>query len=174
MTGVQTCALPILILLLGALYLAFARLQQTRGTASGRARGANRVAGQPAFRGKADGATISAIEDPITGAAVMMAAVANLREPLDAAAATVIKDELREVTGADPTEAFEYAAWAIEHVPDPDNVSMRLTRMWNNALTPGERQQLVDMVTRVACMKGEPTPIQADAIVKLKARLDLR
>ena len=125
-------------------------------------------------RGRADGAAISAIEDPVTGAAVMMAAVANLREPLDAAALTVIKDELREVIGGDPSAACDYAAWAVESGPDPDNVSMRLSRMWNDKLTTPERQQLVEMVTRVAGMKGEPTPIQTDAIARLKARLDLK
>jgi hypothetical protein len=166
-----------LVLLLGALYLAFARLNQTRGAGDRFGRGVGRnqdVLMRRAGRGNADGAAISAIEDPLTGAAVMMAAVANSREPLDAAAATVIKDELREVTGSDPRDAFEFAAWAIQYVPDPDNVSMRLTRMWNNTLTTAERQQLVDMVTRVACMKGDPTAIQADAIAKLKTRLDLK
>lgn len=121
----------------------------------------------------ADGAAIASIEDPLTGAAAMMAAIARAREPIDAATATVIKDELREAAGGDPTQAFENAVWALGSASDPDNVSLRLAHMWNGKLAPPERQQLLDMVTRVACMRGEPTSIQADAIGRLKARLDL-
>ena len=119
------------------------------------------------------GAAVLAVDDPVTGAAIIMAAIANLREPLDAATRTVIKDELREATGADPEAAMEYAGWAIAQAPDPDNISMRLSAMWKKNLNEAERRQLADMVLRVASMRGEPTPEQADAIELLRSRLEI-
>lgn len=165
----------ILALLGAGLYL-YSRLKDAGQAAGEIVDGAQRLNGarnRAQFRKKAEGSVIAGIDDPITGAAVMMAAVANAREPIDAATATVIKEELREATGSDPAEAYEFAVWAIGQSPDPDNVSLRLTRMWNTRLTPAERQQLVDMVTRVAAIKGEPTAAQNGAIIRLKSRLDL-
>ena len=162
--------------LIGAALFLYARLTDAGRAAGEPADGAQRAAGaliRAKFRKKVEGSVIAAIDDPILGAAVMMAAVANAREPIDAATATVIKEELRETTGADPSETYEFAIWAIAQAPDPDNISLRLTRMWNNRLSPVERQQLVDMVTRVAAMKGEPTSVQAGSIKTLTARLDL-
>ncbi len=165
-----------IIALIGAGLYLYARLKDVGQGAGEIADGAQRAtsAGNRAgFRKKVEGSPIASIDDPVTGAAVMMAAVANAREPIDAATRTVILDELRETIGADPTEAVEFAIRAVALAPDPDNVSLRLTRMWNSRLTPPERQQLVEMVSRVAAMKGEPTEVQTGAIQRLKARLDL-
>lgn len=166
----------VLLILLGVGFFWYSRFKQaSRGSGEGidDAQSLHNAWKRKKFPGKIEGSAISAIDDPVTGAAVMMAAVANAREPIDAATATVVKDELREATGFDPTEAFEFAVWAIQQTPDPDNISLRLTRMWNGKLDMVERRQLLDMVTRVACMKGEPTSVQADAIRRLKTRLDL-
>lgn len=167
--------LLVIIALVGAGLYLYMRLKDA-GQGAGEAGGAQRDNGAwtPTRLSKPrKGSIIADIDDPLLGAAVMMADVANAREEIDAATATVIKEELRETTGADPTQALEFAIQAIKDAPDPDNVSLRLSRMWNNRLDSAERQQLIDMVTRVATMKGEPTLEQIGAIQRLRSRLDL-
>ncbi len=132
------------------------------------------------FKGGANGAdaasetsSLGSIENPILGAAVMIAAIANVREPIDAATATVIGEEIRETTGVEAHDIVDFAVRAVARAPDPDNISLRLSLMWNQKLDLRERQQLVDMALRVATIKGSPTDMQMNAIERLKARLDL-
>lgn len=128
---------------------------------------------RPRSGARSEGSVIAAIDDPVTGAAVLMVAIANARAPVDDVTRTVIEEELRETTGVNPRDVVNFAIQAVNNSPDPDNASLRLTRMLNTSLTAVERQQLLDMITRVANIQGRPTEVQAGAITRLKTRLDL-
>ena len=164
-------ALIAIAALIAAIFFVYARMKGAgQWPAAGRARGAPL---RPRFGAKTEGSVIAAIDDPVAGAAVLMAAIANARAPVDDVTRTVIEEELRETTGLDPREVVDFAIQAVNQSPDPDNASLRLTRMLNTNLTSVERQQLLDMVTRVANVQGKPTDVQAGAITRLKTRLDL-
>ncbi len=117
---------------------------------------------------------ISAIDDPIAGAAVMMIAICHERGPLKPESEAAIAKELRDTIGvADPTEPVTFAKWAAEHVTDANDVSRKLARLWIDRLGLDERRDLLGMVSRVAAAEGAPTPSQRVVIQKLRERLAL-
>ncbi len=126
------------------------------------------------FRKKAEGSVITAIDDPITGAAVMMVSVCLERGPMTAATEEAIQSEMRDVMGlAKPLETFTFAKWAADQVMDANDVSRKLAKLWIDRLGVEERFDLVEMVGRVAAIEGEILPQQRIAIQKLKERLAL-
>ena len=81
-----------IVLLIGAGLFLYARLKgvgQTSEDLQGSASG-HKPGGGPRPYSQEMRSVIASIDDPIVGAAVMMAAIANAREPVDAATATVI------------------------------------------------------------------------------------
>ncbi|HMB46833.1 MAG TPA: hypothetical protein VKN63_01010 [Afifellaceae bacterium] len=136
---------------------------------AGRARGAYR---RNQFRKKADAATINAIDDPRTAAVVMAVAVASSEGDMTAEQDDVLKDMMTGMLGIkDPVEDLTFAKWAVREVNDPNNISMRLHRLWTSSLDMQERQQLVDMVADVAAAGGELSNVQREAIERLRTRL---
>jgi uncharacterized tellurite resistance protein B-like protein len=137
--------------------------------AAGRARGAYR---RNQFRKKADAATINAIDDPRTAAVVMAVAVASadgdMTPEQDAALNEAMTDILRV---SDPVEEMTFAKWAVREISDPNNISMRLSRLWMSSLDTQERQELVDLVRTVAGADGGLSDIQREAIDRLRTRL---
>jgi uncharacterized tellurite resistance protein B-like protein len=137
--------------------------------AAGRARGAYR---RNQFRKKADAATISAIDDPRSAAVVMAVAVASadgdMTPEQDAALNEAMTTILRV---SDPVEEMTFAKWAVREVSDPNNISMRLGRLWTSSLNMQERQELVDMVRAVASADGALSEVQREAIDRLRTRL---
>ena len=139
--------------------------------AAGRARGAYR---RNQFRKKADASTISAIDDPRTAAVVMAVAVANCEGEMTPQQDAALKQAMSDVLGiGDPDEELTFAKWAVREVSDPNNISMRLSRVWTGSLNMGERRQLVDMISHVAGIRGALSHVQAEAIERLRTRLDL-
>jgi uncharacterized tellurite resistance protein B-like protein len=137
--------------------------------AAGRAHGAYR---RNQFRKKADAATISAIDDPRTAAVVMAVAVASSEGDMTAEQDAALNAAMSGVLNvSDPVEEMTFAKWAVREVSDPNNISMRLGRLWTSSLNTDERQQLVDMVRDVAGAGGDLTPLQHEAIERLKTRL---
>lgn len=137
--------------------------------AAGRARGAYR---RKQFRNKADAATINAIDDPRTAAVVMAVAVASCDGDMTAEQDAVLNDAMTNVLSVrNPVEEMTFAKWAVREVSDPNNISMRLSRLWTSSLDMRERQELVDLVRRVASAGGDLSPVQNEAVERLKARL---
>ena len=137
--------------------------------AAGRARGAYR---RNQFRKKADAATISAIDDPRTAAVVMAVAVASSEGDMTAEQDEALTDAMTNMLNvSDPVEEMTFAKWAVREVSDPNNISMRLHRLWTSSLDMQERQELVDMVRRVAGAGGELSNVQIEAVDRLKTRL---
>ena len=138
---------------------------------AGRVRGAYR---RNQFRKKADASTISAIDDPRTAAVVMAVAIAGYESSMTREQDTALTDAMCDVLGIDePEEELTFAKWVVREVSDPNNVSMRLQRLWTNALNRQERQEFVQMVRAVAGAGGEISPLQSEAIDRLRARLDI-
>jgi predicted negative regulator of RcsB-dependent stress response len=124
------------------------------------------------FRDKANMSALTAIKDPVTGAGVMMAAVALARGAIEPAAEQAICAELTRVMGDKaPDETFIYAKWAADQTGDPNLVSLRLAPLWKERLTDDERRDLLAMVTRIAALDGGPDDMQREAISLLKRRL---
>jgi hypothetical protein len=126
------------------------------------------------FRKKAEGSVITAIDDPVTGAAVMMVSACLERGPLMPATDAAIQEEMRTVMGvSDPTEPFTYAKWAAERVSDANDVSRKLAKLWMEKLDPDERNDLLAMVSRVMRVEGEHTQQQRVVLQRLRERLGL-
>ena len=136
---------------------------------AGRARGAYK---RNQFRKKADASVIDAIDDPRTAAVVMAVAVGEAEGPLSARQEAALLAAMVSVLGVDkPEEELTFAKWAAAHVIDPNNVSLRFTRLWTGALAMDERNDLVDLVHAVAAADGAPSVIQEEAIQRLRTRL---
>lgn len=137
--------------------------------AAGRARGAYR---RNQFRKKADAATINAINDPRTAAVVMAVAVASADGDMTPGQDAALKEAMAKILRvSDPVEEMTFAKWAVREVADPNNISMRLSRLWTSSLTMQERQELVDMVRAVASADGGLSEIQREAVDRLRTRL---
>ncbi len=137
--------------------------------AAGKARGAYR---RNQFRKKADASTINAIDDPRLAAVVMAVAVASCEGDMSAEQDAVLREAMTDILGIDePVEDLTFAKWAVRENTDPNNISMRLSRLWTGSLDMSERLQFVDMVTRVAQAGGEVSHVQTEAIGRLKTRL---
>ncbi len=126
------------------------------------------------FRNKVEGSALSAIDDPAEGAAVMMIRTCLERGPLSPATEAAIKTEIRRMTGmADPAEAFAFAVWTADQVPSPNDVSLKLRKLWGEKLTAEQRHDVLAMVTRVAEVDGDLLPAQTLAIRMLQERLGI-
>ena len=137
--------------------------------AAGRAHGAYK---RRQFRKRADASTISSIDDPRVAAIVMAAAVASCENDMTADQDTVLRQAMRNVLGIENIdEELTFAKWAVREVSDPNNISMRLHRLWTSSLNMDERQELVDLVSNVAAAGGGLSSVQTEAIERLKTRL---
>ena len=161
----------------GALTFWYFRLKQLHGAASEVVDVADRVRGalrRRSFRKKTEGSPLTAIDDPVTAAAVMMYAIATVDGAPGNAAEAVIRNELARIApGADIEELLTFAGWAARQVDDPDNVSLKLAGIWRRTLTSGERKDLYAMTERVADC-GEQSPIKSNALRTLGSRLSIK
>jgi len=107
-----------------------------------------------------------------TAAVVMAVAVAGAEGPLSASQDAALLEAMTSVLAIDePQEELTFAKWAADHVVDPNNVSMRLMRLWTGALSMNERRDLVDLVHKVAAADGQLSAVQEEAIGRLETRL---
>lgn len=126
------------------------------------------------FRNKSEGSVLTAIDDPVTAAAAMMVSVAMVEGPMSTASEKLIRKHIASVASDhDVEEEFVFAKWVSETAVDPNNVSMKMAKIWNAALDRSERLGLIDMVRQVACADKEPSAIQLDAIDRLTERLNV-
>jgi uncharacterized tellurite resistance protein B-like protein len=127
------------------------------------------------FRRKAEGSPVEAVDDPVAAAIIMMIVMASEEHPLTPAAETAIRTEVVKAMGiADPTELMVFGKWVASHVEDANNVSLRYAKLWMRELSSSEREDLVQMVRRVAAADGEVTARQQHKIAKLRERLALK
>jgi len=124
------------------------------------------------FRKKVEGATLTAVSDPIAAAIIMMIAVAQEDRPLDDDTEAAIRNEAVGTMGqADPAEVMIFCKWVASNVADANDVSYAYRTLWTDNLTQNERRDLISMVQRIASLRGGPTPNQKTKIEKLSERL---
>jgi hypothetical protein len=124
------------------------------------------------FRKKVEGATLTAVSDPIAAAIIMMIAVAQEDRPLDDETEAAIQREAVETMGqAKPSEVMIFSKWVASNVADANDVSYAYRKLWTDNLTENERRDLISMVHRIASLRGGPTPNQKTKIEKLSERL---
>ena len=161
-TGRET--MPILGLLLAVLAAAgvwYYRIRVLRDVGSdladlaGRARGAYR---RSKFRQQSEGAALATIDNPALAAAVLFYALA-MEDPKTLHKSEVtIREQLEPIVAAgDLDELLSYAEWVARAVVDPRDLVRRFKPLWQEKLTPNERQQLLGMAETVAAQSATAT-----------------
>ena len=124
------------------------------------------------FRKKVEGSPLTAVQDPVAAAVIMMMAVAQEEGPLDEAAEAAIRREAVETMGqANPTEVMIFAKWVAGNVVDANDVSYAYRKLWGDSLDEAQRRDLIAMVRRIASLKGGPSQTQRAKLEKLGERL---
>ena len=122
------------------------------------------------FRKKAEGSTLSAIDDPALGAAVYLVSLAEAGAGLGPKEEEAIAVWVKDVAGyGDPVEALTFAKWASREVVDVNEVAHRLTPLWRE-LDTKPRQELVAAAISITAIRG-PDVAQAEALKRLRERL---
>jgi hypothetical protein len=172
--------MPVLLAILGALGAAafwYYRIRDV-GNAAGevidaaqRARGAYR---RKQFRKKAESSPIEAVKDPAAAAVAMIISLASERGSLSPAATVAIKAEMEHVMGLVAVdEIFTFSNWVAGHATDPNILSLRFAKLWNENLQPSERADIYEMAKRVVEADGAPNDAQLSALRTLRDRLGL-
>ncbi len=126
------------------------------------------------FRKKVEGSVLTAIDDPVSAAAVMMTSMAMERGGISDKAEQLIRANIAEISGSgDTEEPYVFAKWTSEQVIDANDVSLKLAKLWTGSLTEDERRQFLGMVEEIATCDGPPEPNQQDALRRLAQRLAL-
>ena len=124
------------------------------------------------FRSKAERPLLDDVDDVRVAAVAMIMAVAESPGPISAAQEETIVDLIEnkfEIT--DGSELVAYARWLVKESPDPNNVSMRLMKLFNGTLGDREKDELLDMIRSTAARSGKLEPVQAEALTRLGDRL---
>lgn len=127
-----------------------------------------------AFRKRAVGSPLTAVEDPGTAAAIFLFKMAELRGEVSKDAGDLIREMLREEIGlSDWAETADFAEWAARQVVNPVEVVRRFHRLWIGALTPGQLTDFRRMARRVSEADGERNREQRELMLALDNRLPL-
>ena len=138
---------------------------------AGRARGAYK---RRQFKNKVEASSLTAIGDPRTAAVVMAIAVASRDGHLGAEEEATLRDKMNSVLGVDnEDEEITFAKWVVQENQDPNNISLRLGKLWTGSLSMQERQDFVDLVSDVAQAGGHLSHLQVEAIDRLRSRLHI-
>jgi hypothetical protein len=116
----------------------------------------------------------AAIDDPGLAAAAMLVALAGMNgspgpaveEAIRAELATVLPDESCELT-------YLLGRRLAGQVSDPNDISLRFSKLWIGTLTTEERLDFYRMAARIVALEGEPGDFQRQTLVRLKDRLGL-
>ena len=96
---------------------------------AGRARGAYK---RRQFKNKVEASSLTAIGDPRTAAVVMAIAVASRDGHLGAEEEATLRDKMNSVLGVDnEDEEITFAKWVVQENQDPNNISLRLGKLWD-------------------------------------------
>lgn len=123
------------------------------------------------FRRKVEAATISGIEDPRLGAAVLFVSIVEAGRRISPDDEVAISDWLRDVAEEEkPDEALIFARWACREVVDVNEVLRRIMPLFKEKLGPAERIQLVEMAASLTG-RQTPEPPQTEALRRLRLSL---
>jgi len=126
------------------------------------------------FRKKVDAATIDAIDEPRTAAAVLLVAMASNGGRMSDVQEQFIADAMRRVMSVEnPAEELVFAKWAAADVVDLTNLVSRLSRVWTTKLNMAERLELYDLARKVSALEGEPDDAMISSLQRLRDRLGI-
>lgn len=127
-----------------------------------------------AFRRKAEGSTLTAIQDPGTAAMVMLSGIAREKRPVtDEVQAQLTRIAEHEIGLEDAAETAVFADWVASEVVNPEDIARRFKAMWLEQLTTAQRSDFLSMAIRIAGMDGGPTSRQKYLVGLLRERLGL-
>lgn len=138
------------------------------GDAAGRLRGKVK---RTMFRRKVEGATLTGIDDPRLGAAVLLVSFVEVDRRITPADEASIGHWLRREAGEDkPEEAIVFARWACREVVDLNEVLRRLTPLFRERLGPDERAALVEKAASLISPRSD-APGQNEALRRMRVAL---
>jgi hypothetical protein len=114
------------------------------------------------------------VSDPAAAVVAMLISLANERGQLSAASEAAIKAEMQHVMGLVAVEEiFTFSKWVASHTTDPNILSLRFAKLWNENLQPSERADIHEMAKRIIEADGAPNDVQLSALRTLRDRLGL-
>jgi uncharacterized tellurite resistance protein B-like protein len=117
---------------------------------------------------------LAAIDDPGLAAAAMLTALASMNGSLGPAAEEAIRAELATVLSDESCELTYILGRRLAGlVSDPNDISLRFSKLWTATLTAEERLDFYRMAARIVALDGEPGDFQRQTLVRLKDRLGL-
>lgn len=139
------------------------------GSIVGRVRGRMRT---NAFRKKAEGSVLAAIEAPALAATVFLFALANEKPGSLHQSEPEIRTQVTSIVpAAELDEVLSYAQWAARDVTDPRDVVRRFKPLWREKLTREERAELLAMAEAVAAHGEADDHNQKLTLVTLRTAL---
>lgn len=166
-----------LIGILGAAAFWWYRMKFISDTANEVIDQVGRVRGQmrrKKMRQKASIAPVTAIDDPVTAAATIIAAIAMDELPMDDARDEAFRREVSLI--ADPAkldEALVYAKWAAGQIDNPETVIDHGARFLSGRLDEHEKLELLDMAGKVAGAGGNAPESLPRLVMRLRQKLGL-
>lgn len=125
-----------------------------------------------AFRKKADGSVLTAVEDPGTAAAIIMIKTAECKSIITDETRDIIKAIIKDEIGMeDSDEVVPFAEWVSNQVASPNDIIRQYKALWMNNLNPTQMSEFIDMVQRVAQIGSEPNNEQKEIVRQMRTRL---
>jgi hypothetical protein len=125
-----------------------------------------------AFRKKAEGSVLAAIEDPSLAAGVFLYALANEDRASLHLSEPIIREKLADIVpAAELDEVRAYAQWAARDIVDSRDVVRRFKPLWRAKLTREERESLFEMAEAVAGVGNAEDPSQKLSLETLRLAL---
>jgi hypothetical protein len=141
------------------------------GDVAGRAMGQYR---RNKFRKKVEDSPLEAVRDPAAAAVVMLYAMAQEAGPVTAEVEAAIRQEAETTMKlAKPDEVLVFGKWAASHALDANNVSLRYGKLWAQALTREEREELYRMAERIGRAAKLPAAVLSQKLQRLAERSGL-
>ena len=125
-----------------------------------------------AFRKKADGSVLTAVEDAGTAAAIIMMKTAECKGVITDETRDLIKAIIKDEIGMeDSDEVVPFAEWVSNQVASPNDIIRQYKSLWMNNLNSTQMSEFIDMVQRIASLDGEPNNEQKEIIRQMRTRL---
>lgn len=171
--------MPFLIAILGALGAAafwWYRMKAMNDAAREVADVVGRVQGnirRKKLRKQAALSPLTAIDDPVVAAATLITSIVSEDGPVLPQREAVIRDVISQIAdGPKKTdEAVVYAKWAASQIDDTTIVIDKLAPFLRERLDPHEREDLLQMINRVAQGGEQRLKIQDQRVLRLRQKL---
>ncbi|MDJ0612611.1 MAG: hypothetical protein QNJ29_02980 [Rhizobiaceae bacterium] len=125
-----------------------------------------------AFRKKAEGSVLTAVDDPATAAAVMLCCVALSKGFITDNTRTALVNQVRrEMQMPDAPEIVDFAIWIAKQVADPADVIRTYKGLWTANLASEHLARFIEMAREIADLNGSATAEQNAIIGKLQNQL---